>query len=455
MGYATVTPRLSLADLPNEILIEIFSQLCHHCRPDHELSWSQPHKPSLAALCRVSRHISWLATPILYHSLDGGRVYMFETLRFLRTVFERRDLAAHVRVFAPFVRRRCIMEITKELMELLNDICHFLGIPPYDPIKRELHIAVLLKELAIRAHSLTELTLVPVQLAKSSEEEDALRSLATDPTRPLRSLRKLDMYHETESDNAFALGTIGTDLLLSAACSLEMLELNGFARVSPTLPLLPNVREVNLTLCSLGSDDLANLIESLPNLEIFRYTSKGSIDLTLNDQTDFTPAEAATQLHKRRGTLKHLSLGTSLPSCRWLAPGDVTRSYSDFPALQVLELHSLHIFPDPMLPPSRGRRLVGLIPPSIRHLVILGPCPSCEAAALASAAAAGHFPRLETVSFEAVVPRILNDHRMYKMWEMDRACWAQLKAASIDAGIILSDIPDAYALNKKMSVAVV
>jgi hypothetical protein len=375
---------------------------------------------------------------------------MFETLRFLRTVFERRDLAAHVRVFAPFVRRRCIMEITKELTELLNDICGFLGIPPYDPIDRELHIAVFLKELAIRAPSLTELTLVPVQLATSSEEEGALRSLATDPTRPLRSLRKLDMYHETESEHVFALGTISTDLLLAATCNLETLELNGFAFVSPTLPLLPNVREAILTLCSLGHDDLGNLIKSLPTLEVFRYTSKGSpSDRTTGDQTEFSPAEASVQLHKRRDTLKHLSLGTFLSS-KWFGVDGITRSYSDFPALQVLELHSSHIFPDPtkveasstpspggdaLLPLCLGKRLVGLIPPSLTHLILRGPCPYYEAAELASAAAAGRFPRLETVLFEAVVPRILNEHRVYNMWAMNQVCWVQLKAISIETGI--------------------
>lgn len=452
MGDATATPRRSLSDLPNEILVEIFSQLCHHCRP--ESSWPLPHKPSLAALCRVSKHTSLLATPILYHSLDGGRVFMFETLRFLRTVFERPDLAAHVRVFAPFVRRRCIHEITVELIELLNDTCCLLRIPPYDPIAGDLYLAVFLKELAIRAPALTELTLVPVQLATSSEEQGALRSLATDPARPLRSLRKLDMYHETESENVFALGAINTDLLLAATCNLETLELNGFTRVLPSLPLLPNVREATLTLCSLGCDDLGNLVKSLPNLEVFRYTSRGDP----NDHivggpgiAEFNPAEATVQFYKRRHTLKHLSLPTSL-SCRWFGVESITRSYSSFSMLESLELHSSNIFPDPtkafsilaegvaLLPPEPeplwdGARLVGLIPPSLTHLILRGPCPYHEAAALASAAAIGRYPRLETVSFEAVVPTILTEHRVYNMWTMDGVCWAKLKAAAVEAGL--------------------
>ncbi|KAK5659623.1 hypothetical protein OQA88_827 [Cercophora sp. LCS_1] len=377
---------------------------------------------------------------------------MFETLRFLRTVFERPDLAAHVRVFAPFVRRRCIHEITVELIELLNDTCRLLGIPPYDPITRDLYLAVFLKELAVRAPALTELTLVPVQLATSSEEQGALRSLAADPARPLRRLRKLDMYHETESENVFALGAISTDLLLAAACNLETLELNGFTRVSPALPLLPNVREATLTLCSLGCDDLGNLIESLPNLEMFRYTSKGDPNRTASSgRAEFTPAEAALQLYKRRDTLKHLSLPTSL-FCRWFGVEGITRSYSNFSTLQSLELHSSNIFPDPakassvlaegvaFLPPEPhplcgAARLVGLVPPSLTHLILRGPCPYHEAAALASAAAIGRYPRLETVSLEAVVPAILTEHRVYNMWTMDGVCWAKLKAAAAEAGL--------------------
>lgn len=484
MGDAMERHRYSLLDLPNEMLTEIFSQLCHHCHPP-EPSWPLPHKPSLAALCRVSKHTSSLATPILYHSLDGGRVFMFETLRFLNTVFKRPDLAAHVRVFAPFVRRRCVKEITPELIQVLNDTCRLLRVNPrsYNPLRRELCIAVFLKELALRAPALAELTLVPIQLATCSEEQDALRSLATDPTRPLRNLKKIDLYHETESESLFSLGDLNTDLLLAAAANnLECLELNGFHLVSSSpsrLPVLPNVREVTLTLCSLDSGNLGNLVKILPNLERFSYTSKGEPNIPTTTATDaltddgitteeeFNPAEATIQLYRRRETLKHISLGMPWSCHQWFMFGteEITRSYAGFSTLEFLELHSSNIFahldnhkheasqtfildqsfhtgvsleekPQPLPLPlhlssdnhGHGGILVELIPPSLMHLIIRGPCPYHEAAALASAATVGgRFPQLRTVSFEAVVPAILREHQMYNMWTMDRERWANLK----------------------------
>jgi hypothetical protein len=114
--------------LPTEIVVHIFRCFCQHCMPEsgaagaccHEPPRSPLHRQALRSLCLVSRRLGAIAQPILHHefvptpgdwpgpvpwhvsipdvpwsSMVDGWNRQFES--FLRTVTERRDLAAAVR----------------------------------------------------------------------------------------------------------------------------------------------------------------------------------------------------------------------------------------------------------------------------------------------------------------------------------------------------------------------
>lgn len=118
--------------IPNEILIEICRHLCPHCyKPTLEgqdvsnlvtqlfrgmafddldlvkhfvfqnyySKCLSPLQDALAKLCRVSKDISRLATPILYHCLSEARGTRFGAVRFLETIGNRPELATCVRSF--------------------------------------------------------------------------------------------------------------------------------------------------------------------------------------------------------------------------------------------------------------------------------------------------------------------------------------------------------------------
>ncbi|KAK7965275.1 hypothetical protein PG996_000370 [Apiospora saccharicola] len=104
------------AQLPNEILLNIFELLCFHCTnpgkfPNADTEGVLEDKATLARLCRVSHHFRSMAQPILYHYYATGNCKHFlppdapyydvpgandRLLSFTTTLTQRPDLAAEV-----------------------------------------------------------------------------------------------------------------------------------------------------------------------------------------------------------------------------------------------------------------------------------------------------------------------------------------------------------------------
>lgn len=98
---------MSLLDLPSEILREVCINFCLHC--SHALSTAkevpmhgedverkeliQLHNSSLSSLCRTSRQLNAVATPILYHGLFDVKHYA----KFMRSLKERPALALFIK----------------------------------------------------------------------------------------------------------------------------------------------------------------------------------------------------------------------------------------------------------------------------------------------------------------------------------------------------------------------
>ncbi|KAK0375235.1 hypothetical protein CPAR01_08400 [Colletotrichum paranaense] len=107
-----------MESLPVEILQMTLSYLCMHCRdptgfPHADTQEVRDDKRALAFLCRISRRISAVAYPILYHYYATGNMHLRQTVitrqrpirntpepnlvqKFTRTIRQRPDLASYV-----------------------------------------------------------------------------------------------------------------------------------------------------------------------------------------------------------------------------------------------------------------------------------------------------------------------------------------------------------------------
>lgn len=97
-----------LIALPSEVIYLICAQLCPHCRglrPMHVITGSDKASP-LKALSETCTTLRDIAQPLLYHV-----PYIFKYLYFLRTVWERPDLADSVKcVPSRFIHRHSLYE---------------------------------------------------------------------------------------------------------------------------------------------------------------------------------------------------------------------------------------------------------------------------------------------------------------------------------------------------------
>ncbi|KAK1718610.1 hypothetical protein BDP67DRAFT_486850 [Colletotrichum lupini] len=107
-----------MESLPVEVLQMTLSYLCMHCRdptgfPHADTQEVRDDKRALAFLCRISRRISAVAYPILYHYYATGNMHLRQTVitrqrpirntpepnlvqKFTRTIRQRPDLASYV-----------------------------------------------------------------------------------------------------------------------------------------------------------------------------------------------------------------------------------------------------------------------------------------------------------------------------------------------------------------------
>jgi hypothetical protein len=112
---ATSRQALTLADLPNEVVVAILSTLClcHHCSHDGTILRGNPadvymatqtNLTALSSVAKTCRAMRLLAQPILHHGIPAAiyaaRNGSFRLYQFVRTIAMRPDLASSVRFLA-------------------------------------------------------------------------------------------------------------------------------------------------------------------------------------------------------------------------------------------------------------------------------------------------------------------------------------------------------------------
>ncbi|KAK1834975.1 hypothetical protein QBC39DRAFT_421158 [Podospora conica] len=456
-------PSASLSSFPPELLDKIFRHFCTHCTDDglviYHSRTSAQGGASLKNLCRTSRQMSAMATPILHHDLPPLNVNA--ACQLLTNIIEQPHLAdaIHKMKLDP-----CYWYATRTLgqQRMLNALLERLDLDGWDPYAKErdgsdfdgsdaedeedmddddddeeggdkgndnetpaldeeaqaadeeaiagLYNA-LMRELMTRAKNLREVDCInPMweetedgtdRWAPDEHEDAAWLRLAAKPS-ALANLRHLHISH-WDTENGFCLGGDSSEprignLVLAAAGNLERLTLNQCDTFGLET-VLPSIKKVELFMCLLTPEDFERFMKCLPGLRDFRYDSGGA---TVSDEdNEHTAEEVAGLLSARRSTLTSISISYS-DSFRQEFEPTLIGSFAEFPVLEELDLWASDLFPVFPLP---APRLVSLLPRSLKRLRIAGSCPARECQALVAAVEAGQFPALEEVGFGRVLGR--------------------------------------------------
>jgi len=384
---------------------------------------------ALTSLCLVSKAISAIATPILYHEFPVRDPPA--TFRFLLTLSTKPYLAAHVRR-ASFESYHWEGELNwlehlnlkPEQKPIVNTVCQLFKLkpPPQDATavseqqsslarseadspesdvqECTAYYATAVRELFTRAPSLQHFTtMTPAPYEVCDNERDAWRQLAANPSIPA-SLCILDVgygHHRggfclKDSDDRIG------GLTLAAAPRLKCLWIrlcSGVAFIS----VYPNITTVRLIHSNLSLESLTHLLEHLPALQDFEYHSGGgTIGMERYEEDDeHTPGEATANLASRSLTLRRISLNY-FESDRPLE--DPIGSFVEFPLLEMLQLNSRDLYARSI---PEQVCLVSILPRSLKKLHMMQFCALSECRSLASAAASGQFPLMTNVTFDNVI----------------------------------------------------
>ncbi|KAK3994441.1 hypothetical protein QBC44DRAFT_322683 [Cladorrhinum sp. PSN332] len=387
-----IAQNLFYGDAPEWLDLMKYSFLANHYKERRCL------QDSLAKLCRVSKSISRLATPILYHSLDESRGTVPGTLRFLETIGNNPELAACVRSFSPLLWN--FHNHDTAMYDFFSAARKSLGLRELDLDDDDDNAAARALDgwiigLALCAPNLEEMIINPDQMTPSYfDRQDEWKLLEEAPHHGLKSLKTLQLRHRSSRFYG-RLGWDTTNKIFRAATRLETLNISNFGQVTALLPCLANLRQITITESLFDESSFRNLIRNLPRIAEFKYHS-GRLLHMAEAAEEITGSELTRQLYTRRETLKRLDIDQSWASTPY--PGgrrpfnsqEVMRSLTDFPVLEYLRVNVVDVIPqtepdvqsedadDTGRPPRRnkaGEWFVGLAPPSLKTLKVMGHCP--------------------------------------------------------------------------------
>jgi hypothetical protein len=314
----------NLSTLPVETLSLILSQFCLHCSKEHDYDSpdgyfrrtaheQQPNQPSwyshncrrtLHSMCLVSRRLTLIAQPILYHEFIPGYGDAWRSSRFswagrlasfLRTIATRPDLAALVnRIFInPHLLRAVSEEEAQAILEKVIPPVTALGasvqlseyLDPFDKFQKGID----LKGANLAGWKLVGalLALVPNLERLSLQVKDlggvpttafaALRSALGSSSLMFSKLTTLDVCPYSEGSWLFGLeyhanGVV--DAVEAYKGSLSTLNLHGCCRIG--LSNLPSLQTLRISNSRFGYVNLAASLRFCitPGLKSFFYEAK-------------------------------------------------------------------------------------------------------------------------------------------------------------------------------------
>ncbi|KAM5341739.1 hypothetical protein ACJ41O_014770 [Fusarium nematophilum] len=436
---------ISLADLPAEILIKICTALCDHCTagsgtacenaffcpfssgPDNV--WDEPYrdnKRDLASLCRTSRRLNAIASPVLYHFvLEASFTWDQPSLMgYVRAICRNpalgRDLkhaVIHAYVQVKPEHLPLIHEITKilrtELPDRWQDPKPDEEIKPHDPedgtvlrvtrdsVRDENQIALrhsfVIDFLLSLAVNLEELLL---EMSRATEFGDSMPASASLQSLKALRLRLADHYGARQ----YGLGSVAE--VLKRAPNLHTLEAAQCSFV-PTGLCLGGLKYVEFDDSLLGTGDVKTLASSCKGLETFiiRYgePSPAAQRRRSGSHRILSPKELVKELEPCASSLRRLEMRVNpiwfgLPE--FYRKNAIT-SLKQFSVLKHLSLDELYLCC------GRGKfemarsLLADLLPPSIER-VTLGRVQSefyGAAEDLCKEVRQGAFPSLSVVQF--------------------------------------------------------
>ncbi|KAF7131276.1 hypothetical protein CNMCM5793_004390 [Aspergillus hiratsukae] len=431
----------ALDHLPTEILHMILSYLGFHCSGKHrpeppdayirgdrqesdQPSWYSLKLQTLLSLCLVSRRLRNAVQPILYHEFvlgygDSWRSDLYtwggRLTSFMRTVAQRRDLAALVkRIYIHPYLLECFGE--EKEVQVFELSCHrnmwrVIRIEELQQLSAGDLVAVLISELPNLEHFSFQVGPYHGKIVRSAGLRAA--GISRLPLRTIDiSLRAT--AREAHYGSLFDLGQTAS-ALLGVSTGLETLNLHmckGITRRA-RFPSLPNLKTLRLTFSRLGERDLERLLSSCNGLRSFFYEATNCPFTGYNSSYDcsdhFQLSNAVRYLSRHRATLESLHL--DLRKRGHTQDGPEPRavfSFREFTVLKhlFLNLDEFHTRFWAGTPAEDPDLLVQLLPPSITSLHLAGhitdELPRLEESllGLAHAASRGQFPRLEEVRWD-------------------------------------------------------
>ncbi|PLB46034.1 hypothetical protein P170DRAFT_467201 [Aspergillus steynii IBT 23096] len=459
--------RAALNRLPTEIVHLILGHLGFNCsgkllpeppnayiRADRQESdqpsWYSLKLQTLLSLCFVTRRLCEIVQPILYHEFmlgygDSWRsdVYAWDgrLISFMRTVAQRRDLAAlvkrifvHPYLLACFDERQTTIECACSMFYMCGNCTSnfFIHEPKPRQYIGEDEARAALQELARISGledlvSLSAANLLTVLIAQLPNLEhcslqvvpypdEIVRSAGLHATRTTRlPIKTLDLSLRASATDGwhserFDIGRC-TRALLDASPCLETLNLHMCRGISDTESLsLPNLKHLHLTFSRLSERSLQSLLSTCSGLQSFFYEASTHFN-RLSCTYHFRLSSAIKHLARHRASLQSLHL--DLRARGFISPAQEDRisfTLRDFTSLTHLflnidEFHSHWIAADPD-PAGDQNLLVHLLPFSIVSLHLAGhitdELPRLESSllGLAHATLHGQFPTLEEVRWD-------------------------------------------------------
>jgi hypothetical protein len=353
------TPTSHLDGLPDELLLQIFGYL--------------PEPKTRAHLCLVNRHLSRVATPLLYHAINTPRyddvITRYELLLY-RTLVQRPDLGQHAKRVAWCCT--CAPYTTDELHLLPSNTAASLR-------AREEQIAA---EAAaaesdghrrygdVQSDALLSNALMTMPSIKDLMLTTDLRATITlgkrGPTH-LDTIRicNLPMFEHLKSVHVETCNIQLRDVAwLMGMPSLQRLFMKGFpsdAWQEGTWPLdrkSSNVQDVTLSGCLMHSNNLVNLIDSCKVLVRFSFIECRSSWWSL---CNIAALEKALKTHQ--GQLVRLRLDVTFRSVGMEESVlDLLSDFSNYSVLEELEISDFDLLKEALSP------ITSRLPVSLRIL---------------------------------------------------------------------------------------
>ncbi|KAL7788382.1 hypothetical protein V8C37DRAFT_236903 [Trichoderma ceciliae] len=367
-----------LLSLPEEMIEHICWQIVGHprgrsVRRSHDMR-------SLSSLCRTSKILHRIATPVLYARFDAQE-RMKRTANFLRSISLQPELGGYVQeiTFSTFYW----FQLTEDHLKVFADAAARLGVSlgnwmeeyPYEALV-QLTIAQIpnVRSIEVAAHE--------VYAEDGAGSFKLLEQIAAQVPRraSLLHLRRLSIGHD--DSRRVSLGYFGgiielapfiRHLIVDPCYGLQCDEEQVNGRFS-----LNNVTSLKLEGGHLSKSELESIVRLCGELEVFEYKYH-SIYAGLGTVC-VTPREVVEILMPHNNTLRSISLDlgwrerdqpTFLSFCGICVDGDQIQSLKDFSRLETFRVDGTSVlFPKVQMPGYRSDILTNLLPVSIRRFYL-------------------------------------------------------------------------------------